>query len=271
MRVIAVLTVAAALHAADVKVITPEGAKPPSGPYSPAILAGDFLYVSGQGAAKPDGTFPASAEEQVAQCLTNVKTLVEAAGLTMEHVVYTHLYLKEVSAGEEVFTRRFSGDAPHYLAANRAWAKFFPKDPPARAVVGVASIPTDSPVEITVVAFRDIARRKVIAPAGIRTDLPVSPGVMAGDRLDLSGFLGTGAAPPAARVESAFSQMEATLKAAGMDFRHVAFVNPYLTDEMPMDVMNRVYASKFEFGNTPGRATIRVASLPSGEIGRAHV
>ena len=246
---IAIFTATFALNAADVKVITPAGGKPPTGPYSPAILAGDFLYVSGQGAAKPDGSFPATAQEQVEQCLTNVKRLVEAGGLTMRHVVYAHLYLQDIA---------------RYDDANRAWAKFFPKEPPARATIGVARIPTDSPVEITVVAFKDLARRTVIVPAGHSSKLPVSPGVMAGERLYLSGFLGAGSGSPAEQVESAFSQMQATLKAAGMDFRHVAFVNPYLTDAMPMNVMNKVYASKFEFGNTPGRATIRVAGLPEG-------
>jgi 2-iminobutanoate/2-iminopropanoate deaminase len=49
-----------------------------------------------------------------------------------------------------------------------------------------------------------------------------------------------------------------------MDFRHMVFVNPYLTSEMPMEVMNQVYAKHFEFGNTPARATIRVAALPHG-------
>ncbi len=58
--------------------------------------------------------------------------------------------------------------------------------------------------------------------------------------------------------------MQATLKAAGLDFRHMVFVNPYLTGKIPMGVMNRVYASRFEFGNTPARATIQVAALPSG-------
>jgi 2-iminobutanoate/2-iminopropanoate deaminase len=54
------------------------------------------------------------------------------------------------------------------------------------------------------------------------------------------------------------------LTAAGMDFRHVVFVNPYLTKAMPMNVMNKVYAQHFEFGNTPARATIVVNSLPLG-------
>ena len=56
--------------AAERKVITPVGARPPVGPYRPGILAGDFLYVAGQGAAKPDGSVPATAEQKIEQCLT---------------------------------------------------------------------------------------------------------------------------------------------------------------------------------------------------------
>lgn len=66
---------------------------------------------------------------------------------------------------------------------------------------------------------------------------------------------------PAQEVQLAFDQMAETLKAAGMDFRHMVFLNPYLTDGMPMDVMNKVYAKHSEFGNTPARATSKVASL----------
>ena len=130
-------------------------------------------------------------------------------------------------------------------------------------------MPTDTPVEITVVAFRDLARRKFIVPAGYPRDLSWTPGVMAGDRLYLSGFFGadvaTGRVPddPAAQVQLALDNMKQTLAAAGMDFRHVVFVNPYLTDKAS-NQMNAIYAKHFEFGNTPARATIRVASLPGG-------
>ena len=83
---------------AEKKVITPVGGRAPVGPYSPGIMAGDYLYVSGQGAAKPDGSFPETAEQQIEQCLNNVKAIVEGAGLTMEHVVYAQLYLKNMAA-----------------------------------------------------------------------------------------------------------------------------------------------------------------------------
>lgn len=223
---------------AEKKVITPTGGRAPVGPYSPGIMAGDYLYVSGQGAAKADGSFHETAEQQTEQCLNNVKAIVEGAGLTMEHVVYAHLYLKNMAALED---------------ANRVWSKVFPKNPPARAIVGVAKMPTDTPVEVTVVAVRDLSRKKI-----------VPGGVMVGDRFYLSGVMGDPAADPAQQVQSALDAMGKALKESGMDFRHMVFVNPYLTAEMPQDVMNKIYAKHFEFGNTPARATIKVASLPNG-------
>jgi reactive intermediate/imine deaminase len=226
---------------AEKKVITPTGGRAPVGPYSPGVMVGDYLYVSGQGAAKPDGSFHDTAEQQTEQSLNNVKAIVEGAGLTMEHVVYAHLYLKNMGALDD---------------ANRVWAKFFPKDPPARAIVGVTKMPTDTPVEVTVVAVRDLSRKKV-----------VSGGVMVGDRFYLSGVMGDKAADPGQQVQSALDAMGKALKSSGMDFRHMVFVNPYLTAEMPQDVMNKIYAKHFEFGDTPARATIKVASLPNG----AHI
>ena len=102
---------------------------------------------------------------------------------------------------------------------------------------------------MTVVAVRDLSHKKTVAPPGYPASSPFSPGVIAEDRMYLSGFfgrdIGTGRIPedPAAQVELALDDMQATLKAAGLDFRHMVFVNPYLTEKMPAGVMNRAYAS----------------------------
>src|SRR6516164_5965106 len=77
-----------ALHAAEIRAIVPKVGVAPIGPYTPGVLAGDYLYVSGQGAKRPDGQMPADFEGQVKQTLENLKSVVEAAGLTMQHVVY---------------------------------------------------------------------------------------------------------------------------------------------------------------------------------------
>ena len=233
------------------RVIAPQGAKP-GGPYSPGMLAGDFLYVSGQGGHDAAGTLPGSIEGQTRQALLNVKQIVEAAGLTLAHVVYSHVYLDDMA---------------HYEAMDRVWREFFADAQPARAVVGVYKLPTDAAVQINAVAFRDLTRIRKIVPARFPKNLSWSPGVMAGTRLYLSGFVGadavTGRVPedPDAQVQLALDNMSHTLAAAGMDFRHVVFVNPYLTERASRR-MNEIYARHFEFGNTPARATIRVVSLP---------
>jgi reactive intermediate/imine deaminase len=235
------------------RAIAPPGVKP-IGPYSPGILAGDFLYVSGQGGRDAAGTLPSTIEGQVRGTLQNVKAIVEAADLTMEHVVYSQVYLNDMA---------------HFDAMDRVWKEFFAVAPPARAVLGVYRLPTDIAVEINAVAFRDLTRKKPIVPIGYRQTLSWSPGMIAGNRLYLSGFLGadvtTGKVPedPNAQVQLALDNMKQTLAAAGLEFRHVVFVNPYLTDKASPQ-MNDVYAKHFEFGNTPARATIRVTSLPGG-------
>lgn len=241
------------VYAADVKAILPPGAKP-SGPFSPGILAGEFLYVAGQGGQTPDGKLPDGKEEQIRQCLRNVEAVVKTAGLTMDHVVYVQVYLIDYS-DEDLL--------------NRVWKEFFPKAPPARSTIGVAGL-HGTTVEMSAVAVKDLSLKKPVVPPGYPSAVPISPAVRVGDRLFLSGFLGrdihTGRIPddPGEQVELAFSRLHETLEAAGAGFANLVFVNPYLTSKIPMGVMNRIYASHFEFGNTPARATIKVAGLPSG-------
>jgi len=243
-----------AIVLAQVRPVFPAAGPKPIGPYSPGIDAGDYVYVSGQGARAPDGTMPSAFDGQVRQTLENVKTILAAAGLTLEHVVYAHLYLEDIA---------------RFAEANRVWADYFPKDPPARASLGVAKLP-GTPVEITVVAVRDLARRKVVSVRGYEAGEPVSHGILTHDRLFISGMRGrelaSGRIPqdPGAQVDLALDGMTAVAEAAGLSLKHMVFVNPYLTPNVPMDTMNELYARRFEFGNTPARATIRVASLPEG-------
>ena len=225
--------------------------------YSPGVDAGDYVYVSGQGPRRPDGTLPATFAAQVQQALDNVKAIVQAAGLTMDHVVYTQVYLEDIS---------------NYREVNRIFADVFAKTPPARAVLGVAKLP-ESSIQINAVAVRSLADRRTVIPPGYKSDESASPGILTHDRLFLSAMPGsdpsTGKIPddPAAQVDFALDRMKAVLEAAGLDLRHMVFVNPYLTSDIPMRVMNQRYALRFEFGNTPARATIEVSSLPGG----AHI
>src|SRR6185503_379551 len=96
-RTLALALMTTSLLAAEVVAVIPKAGPPLAGPYSPGVFADDYLYVSGQGAKKPDGSMPTAFEDQVKQTLENVKMIVEAAGLTMDNVVYTQVYLEDIA------------------------------------------------------------------------------------------------------------------------------------------------------------------------------
>ena len=239
---------------AEVHAIVPTPGPALIGPYSPGISVGDYLYVSGQGAKGPDGSMPDTFAGQVRQTLDNVKAIVETAGLTMDHVVYMQVYLEDIQNFDQM---------------NGIYAQYFPKAPPARATLGVAKL-LGTPIEINAVAVRNISNKKPILVPGYDPREPVSPGILTHDRLFVSGMRGrdlrTGTVPPdpGEQVDAALNGVQAVLEAAGLGLSHMVFVNPYLTKQIPARVMNKLYASRFEFGNTPARATIEVSSLPQG-------
>jgi reactive intermediate/imine deaminase len=240
------LTLAVGMQAAEVRAIVPQNGVAPIGPYSAGVFANNYLYVAGQGAKRPDGQMPPSFEDQVRQTLENVKTVVEAAGLKMQNVVYTHVYVT---------------GSPDYDALNRVYAQYFPNVPPARATLGVASLPGGTPVEINAVAIRDASEKKAVPVPGFDAGEPLSPGILTNDRLYISSFRKANS-DPEKEVEQALDGMQSVLQAAGLTMANVVFVNPYLTGKIPAKVMNTSYAKRFEFGNTPARATIKVTSLP---------
>jgi reactive intermediate/imine deaminase len=225
--------------------------------YSPAVDAGDYVYISGQGPRRLDGGLPATFDAQVRQALDNLKAIVESAGLTMEHVVYTQVYLE---------------DAGKYDQMNKVFAAYFAQTPPARAVLVVARVP-EPPIEISAVAVRNLSDRRPIYPPHYNHNDAASPGILTHDRLFISSMSGsdpeTGKVPddPAAQVDLALDRLQAVVRAAGLELANMVFVNPYLTSEIPARIMNQHYAQRFEFGNTPARATIEVSSLPGG----AHI
>ncbi len=225
--------------------------------YSPSVDAGDYVYISGCGPSRPDGSLPATFRGQAKQALDNVKAVAESAGLTIEHVVYVQVYLEDISKYDEL---------------NQVFAEYFGKTAPARAVLGVARVP-ESPIQISAVAVRSLAEKKPVYPANYKSSDPAPPGMLTHDRLFISSMPGidpvSGKVPDgaAAQVDLALDRVEAVVKAAGLELGNMVFVNPYLTTDIPTRVMNEHYARRFEFGNTPARATIEVSSLPGG----AHI
>jgi 2-iminobutanoate/2-iminopropanoate deaminase len=119
-------------------VSTDRGPKP-IGPYSQAIRANGFLYVSGQVALDPKTgeLVGADIQQQTQRTLENLKGILEAAGSNLHHVVKTTVFLKDIN---------------DFAAMNEVYAKFFTLAPPARSTVQVARLPKDALVEIEVIA-----------------------------------------------------------------------------------------------------------------------
>ena len=104
------------------------------GPYSQAIVSGNMLYASGQIPLNPEtGEIPEGVEAQARQALTNVKNLIEAAGGSMDKVVKTSVFIKDMN---------------DFAKINEIYAEFFTEPYPARSCVEVARLPKDVLLEI---------------------------------------------------------------------------------------------------------------------------
>ena len=110
------------------------------GPYSQAIKAGNFVFVSGQIPTDPaTGSFVAGGiSEQTEQVLKNLDAVLRAAGSALTRVVKTTVFL---------------ADMKEFTAMNEVYGRFFNDQPPARATVAAAGLPRDARVEIEVVAL----------------------------------------------------------------------------------------------------------------------
>lgn len=119
--------------------ISTEKAPAAIGPYSQAVKAGDTIYVSGQLPIDPaTGAFAGDdITAQTRQSLTNIRSILEAAGADMSKVVKTTVLLKNIA---------------DFAAMNEVYAQFFSEPYPARAAFQVAALPKDALVEIECVA-----------------------------------------------------------------------------------------------------------------------
>ena len=108
-------------------------------PYSQAIRAGDFVFVSGQLALRPDHAeiVGDSIEEQTEQVMANLRAILEAAGSGLDRLVKTTVYLADL------------GD---FAGMNEVYARHVGEVPPARATIEVSALPSGAKVEIEAVA-----------------------------------------------------------------------------------------------------------------------
>jgi enamine deaminase RidA (YjgF/YER057c/UK114 family) len=227
---------------------------------SAGVLVNRTLYVAGQDGRNSSGEVPKDFQKEVRQSLDHVQGVLRAAGMDFDNVVWMNIYLTHISDMDGM---------------NKVYWKMIGADPPARTVLGVASLPNGENIEINCIAVSSAARRRVIHPPGWPQGPHIDPaGIEADDVLYMSAQSGvdplTGkvAADYAGEVKQALDNVAAIAKAANMNMANVIWVNPYLSSNGgPEHVMNKIYATYFEFGNTPGRGTIQVVDLPN----QAHI
>lgn len=122
------------------EVIATEKAPKAIGPYSQAIRASGFIFVSGQIAFDPVSGYliEGGVTQQTERVMENLKAVLEEAGSSMDRVVKTTVFLKSMD---------------DFKRMNDIYARYFPKDPPARSTVEVARLPREVRVEIDVIAL----------------------------------------------------------------------------------------------------------------------
>jgi aminoacrylate peracid reductase len=120
-------------------VINPPGFPKPLAPYSSGVKAGDAVYVSGTLAIDPDGSIhaPGDASAQTRHVLETIKTVLAAAGGTMDDITFNHIFLT---------------DWAHYAPMNAVYAEYFPGDKPARFCIQCGLVKPGLVVEIASVA-----------------------------------------------------------------------------------------------------------------------
>jgi Putative translation initiation inhibitor, yjgF family len=133
--------ITANIHPAMKEVIYTEAAPKPIGPYSQAVKVGNMLFISGQIPIDPKTgeVVKGGIKEQTRQVLENIKTVLEAAGYTLNDVTMAFVFLADMNM------------FPEY---NEVYAQYFKEKPPARVTVQAARLPRDVLIEIAVIAAR---------------------------------------------------------------------------------------------------------------------
>jgi 2-iminobutanoate/2-iminopropanoate deaminase len=211
-------------------------------------LAGDTLYISGKGDQLPDGSHPATFEEQVRQCMRNVEATLKEAGLDLRHIVMSRVFLDEPT---------------NRAAVLRIYNDFFEDgSEPASELTLVDWIPGGSHIEITCIATTDLERRKVVR---LTQQGPGFHAVWAGDTLYLSGMIGV----RDTRLPDALDQQvhhigqnQADILAqAGLSLEDIVSGHVYLAHMDDYQGMNAIYKEYFSKG--PGvRTTLMPTTKP---------
>ena len=213
-------------------------------PFSPAVAAGDFIYLSGT-LARGEGI-----REQTRGVLANLGEVLELAGADYTRVAAVTVYLRNTS---------------DFQGMNEIFQEYFPSDPPTRTTVQTDLVREDALVEMSMIAIRPGAERTVLQPEGWPAGTaPYSYGIKSGDTVFLAGILGRDyssvnssvGSDIQAETRAIFENARQILAAAGMSLNDVVASRVYITDTTLFRDMNTAYSAQFP-EIPPARATVR--------------
>lgn len=122
------------------QVIKTDNAPEAIGPYSQGIIVGDFVYTSGQIPINPKtGIMETDIKLATKQSMENIKAILEEVGTSLENVIKTTIFLKDLN---------------DFNVVNEVYATYFNENNPARSCVEVARLPKDAVIEIEAIAIR---------------------------------------------------------------------------------------------------------------------
>jgi 2-iminobutanoate/2-iminopropanoate deaminase len=232
-------------------------------PYSPGMLVGKTLYISGQIDKDPQtGAQPKGIAEQTRMAMTNVGHVLRGAGMNYANVVSCHVQL---------------ADMGQYKEMNEVYGSFFgPDHYPARTTLEFPGLPGGANIEVSCIAYADTSRIAIVTPpAGAIPPAmgPYRPAVWAGDTLYVSGSGGrqpkTNELDPTieGQTKQTMENIGQILAAAGLEHKDAVFTNVYFLDPAgykgpTYGKLNSVYREAFKLGLAPSRASFCVSKLP---------
>lgn len=229
-------------------------------PFSSAVKAGGFIYLSGTLATDAKNQVVAGdIKAQAKQVLDNLGAVLKAAGSSMENVASVNVYIKS---------------AADFPAMNEVYRTYWTKDPPVRTTVVANLVRPEGLVEMSMIAIPNGGERQVVHPADwMKSPNPYSYGIKSGDTLFLAGLVSRNGRDNS-NVEGDITKQTRTvldngaeiLKAAGMTFADVVAARVYLTDTALFQDMNAAYRGYFPKDTLPARATVRAALMSPNSL-----
>ncbi len=223
----------------------------PVGPYSPAVKAGGFIYLSGTLAQDDAGAIVGVGDvaAQTRRVIERMRDLLAASGSSLEQVAAVTVYLKSQS---------------DFAAMNEAYKAYWPKNPPTRTTVISGLVLPEALVELSMIAIPAGGERIVVHPSDWKASPnPYSYGIKSGQTLFVSGMVSRNGRDNAVvpgditvQTKTVMDNAGAILKAAGMGFEHVVSARIYLPDAAVFQQMNAVYRTYFPSA-PPARATVK--------------